>query len=309
MPRIAICHSARDWRSDVNVSRVFEAVASRFGREHVLLVPIDDVPPEIIYCTYAILVIPPGLRGEQSAHRFVERRLRMLPLRKKWIMLVQVEDPSSKRGSERGFASMTQVSPYPVYLISQIRQMISSIEGSWGQGKPSADQRHETHDLVKCSVFAPSQTRPGGSVMVQVFVHLQEEEEHVRKIATTYDSTARARGGSFLNREVERGKQLTFCLNIPGAHVDEPIQRLAWRGIADSVQFGVTVPNEPQVGNLIGTVTVSDGTVPFGHVKFVMSVGDALTENTAKAAALAKQSWNATASPSSLTPLRIASRF
>ena len=98
-------------------------------------------------------------------------------------------------------------------------------------------------------------------------------------------------GGSFLNREVERGKQLTFCLNIPGAHVDEPIQRLAWRGIADSVQFGVTVPNEPQVGNLIGTVTVSDGTVPFGHVKFVMSVGDALTENTAKAAALAKQSW------------------
>ena len=39
--------------------------------------------------------------------------------------------------------------------------------------------------------------------MVQVFVHLQEEEEHVRKIATTYDSTARARGGSFLNREVE----------------------------------------------------------------------------------------------------------
>ncbi len=123
---------------------------------------------------------------------------------------------------------------------------------------------------VKCSVFAPATTRAGDSLLVQVFAHFVEDEEKAKTLATTFDPTTTAKGASLLSRDVARGTELMFGLRVPGARVDEPHQSLLWRGMPESVQFGVTIPSDHPAASLIGTVTVSHGTVPIGHVKFVI---------------------------------------
>ena len=144
-------------------------------------------------------------------------------------------------------------------------------------------------DAVQCTVFAPADVQPANSVLVQVFAHLPEDEAKVRQAARGHDPSADARGAGLLTREVERGTRLTFSLHVAGATVDDPVQELSWRGSIDAVQFGVTVPATLTAGNLIGTVTVSDGSVPIGRVKFVMSVVQ--PGATTLPDARARQSW------------------
>ena len=73
--------------------------------------------------------------------------------------------------------------------------------------------------------------------------------------------------------------------------MDEPVQSLNWRGDPESVQFGITIPRECAPGNLIGTVSVSDGSVPIGHVKFVLLVAAAGQIATEASDSVPKQSW------------------
>ena len=146
-------------------------------------------------------------------------------------------------------------------------------------------------DALKCSVFAPSAARAGDAVLVQVFAHLPADDESVRNLAAAYDASTSARAAKLLSRPIARGTSLTFSLSTPGALVDDSVQTLIWEGVPEAVQFGVTIPQDRRAGNLIGTVTVSDGTVPFGHVKFVMQVVGAMGELSQASREEAEQTW------------------
>lgn len=125
-------------------------------------------------------------------------------------------------------------------------------------------------DVVECTVFAPPEVRPESSFLVQVFAHLTHEDAAVALLAKEADEEAEKRGSKSLDAEVARGSRLTFHLRLPGMQVDEPAQHLTWRGEPEAVQFGVTAG--ARVGGVIGTVTVSQNEVPFGHVKFKLTV-------------------------------------
>lgn len=129
-----------------------------------------------------------------------------------------------------------------------------------------------TKDLVDCSVFSPPSVTPDDMFLVQVFVHLPEQVELVQRNAQQFDSEAKQLGVRSLGVPIERGSELTFNLFIPKLEIDEPIQRLSWNGKADSVQFGVTVPADLTQKTVIGTVTVSQNTIPLGHLKFKLSI-------------------------------------
>jgi hypothetical protein len=129
-----------------------------------------------------------------------------------------------------------------------------------------------TKDLVDCSVFSPPSVTPDDMFLVQVFVHLPEQVEFAKNNAQKFDPEAQQLGVKSLGLPIKRGSELTFNLSIPKLEVDEPIQQLTWNGRADSIQFGVTVPADITQKTVIGTVTVSQNTIPLGHLKFKLSI-------------------------------------
>src|SRR4029077_18382200 len=54
--------------------------------------------------------------------------------------------------------------------------------------------------------------------------------------------------------------------------IDEPSQSVVWSGKPASVQFGVTVPADQEPQDLICKVTVSESSIPIGHLKFIFKV-------------------------------------
>ncbi|MEH2135524.1 MAG: toll/interleukin-1 receptor domain-containing protein [Nostoc sp.] len=126
--------------------------------------------------------------------------------------------------------------------------------------------------MVDCSVFSPASVTPDDMFLVQVFVHLPEQVEFVKQDAQEFDSDAKRLGVRSLGVPIQRGSELTFNLSIPKLEVDEPIQQLSWNGRADSIQYGVTVPADITQKTIIGTVTVSQNTIPLGHLKFKLSI-------------------------------------
>lgn len=134
------------------------------------------------------------------------------------------------------------------------------------------DPRGTDGDFVHFTVFAPPSAAPNESILVQVFVHLPDEAEDARAIATELDTEARRRAFRSLETLVRVGSRLEFELQPLGLQVDEPVASLVWRRRTEAVQFGVTVPSHTPLGTVIGTVSVSIDSVPVGHVKFKLTI-------------------------------------
>ena len=141
-------------------------------------------------------------------------------------------------------------------------------------GARSADEQPAAPDgdIVDCTVFAPPHAARGEAVLVQVFAHLLDQAEEVRTLAEEFDADAERRGFKTLGAIVRHGDSLDFGLQIPRLTVIDAAQSLIWRGRAESVQFEVEAPRDARLGTTIGTVTVSVGSVPIGHVKFKLSI-------------------------------------
>ena len=127
-------------------------------------------------------------------------------------------------------------------------------------------------DLVQCTVFAPPSAAPGDSLLVQVFVHLPEEANEARAIATELDTDARRRAFRSLEAPIRAGSRLDFELQLYGLEIDDPVASLVWHRRTEAVQFGVTVPTATPVGTVVGTVSIGVDSVPVGHVKFKLAI-------------------------------------
>ncbi len=54
--------------------------------------------------------------------------------------------------------------------------------------------------------------------------------------------------------------------------MEEPTRSLVWRGEPDAVNFSVTIPSDRRESRLIGTVLVSQNSIPFAHLKFILDI-------------------------------------
>ncbi len=125
---------------------------------------------------------------------------------------------------------------------------------------------------VGATVYAPGQAAPGDGFLVQVFVHLPEQAATLEDLAREADEDAKRRAAARLQKKIRRGTELTLHLLMPGLDVDEPVQSCVWEGEPACIQFGVTVPEGCKPGSLIGTVTLSENSIPIGHLKFKFKV-------------------------------------
>jgi hypothetical protein len=129
---------------------------------------------------------------------------------------------------------------------------------------------------VTSTLYAPAQAAPGDGFLVQVFVHLPEQADSLDELASEADEDAKRRASSKLRKKIRRGTELAFYLHMPGLDVDDPAQTCVWDGEPACVQFGVNVPEACKTGSVIGSVTVSENSIPVGHLKFKFKVaGDA----------------------------------
>jgi hypothetical protein len=127
-------------------------------------------------------------------------------------------------------------------------------------------------DPVDCTVFAPPAAAAGESILVQVFVHMPAQADDAILLARAFDEGSRRLGFRSLEVDVPRGTQLQIELSLPGLDVDEPVQRVTWRGRATAVQFAVQVPPAREPGRLIGKVGAYLEGTPIGHIRFQFEV-------------------------------------
>jgi hypothetical protein len=139
-------------------------------------------------------------------------------------------------------------------------------------GELEEDEEAEAEDEVSSTVYAPEQAGQGDGFLVQVFVHLPEQAASLDEIAKEADEDARRRISSKLQKKIKRGTELTFHLVMPGLDVDDEVQSCVWNGEPCCVQFGVTVPEDCKAKNIFGTVTVSEASIPIGHLKFKFKI-------------------------------------
>lgn len=138
--------------------------------------------------------------------------------------------------------------------------------------QPADDDAPTGGIQLDSTVFAPSAVAPGESFLVQVFAHQPDQADAVLALAREFDADAVRRGFTSLSSMIVVGQRLMFSLTLPGLVIDNPVQFLVWMGRPQSVQFGVTVPEEYRHRSVIGTVTISLESVPIGHVKFKVAV-------------------------------------
>ncbi|MET0646247.1 MAG: toll/interleukin-1 receptor domain-containing protein [Pyrinomonadaceae bacterium] len=127
-------------------------------------------------------------------------------------------------------------------------------------------------DEVHCTVYAPPEARPGDMLKVQVLAHLEEQRHLLAALAAERDEDAREGGSEKLKPKIERGKELTFTLDMPGLKVKEAERSLVWNGEPDCVRFTVTVPDECKPKVIWGTIEIVYESVPVGEVEFKFKV-------------------------------------
>jgi hypothetical protein len=108
--------------------------------------------------------------------------------------------------------------------------------------------------------------------MIQAFAHISSHTREAIRRAKEFDPDAVRRAIKTLESSVPRGTKLRFDLAVPGLQVDDPVQSMVWWGATESVQFGVSVPKRCRPRGIVGTLTVSQGWIPIGHIKFTLTV-------------------------------------
>jgi hypothetical protein len=129
-------------------------------------------------------------------------------------------------------------------------------------------------DIVDCTAFAPETVQQVEPFLVQVFLHTPEQANQAAARAARRPAAATRRAVKSLEAELARGSQVVLSLAMPGVRVDDPVQAVVWDGVPEAALFSVIVPLTYTAETLAGTVTVSLGGIPIGHVRFELEVID-----------------------------------
>lgn len=182
---------------------------------------------------------------------------------------------SSRTSSDRSVrcAPAPQSSPAPSSqpskgLFSKIKDLIF---GKSEKPTPTTPiERKPIAEKVNSSIFAPSETKQGDYMMVQVFLYKDNEERAVACKAAEVDPDARRQNYTPLSVKLKEGDRVKAKLTMSGKgiEVDEPIQEMIWQGHYTDCQFGVFVPEDYKPSSMMGTVMLTINDVPCGRMMF-----------------------------------------
>ena len=145
-------------------------------------------------------------------------------------------------------------------------RVCSTVRGLFGL------RERERRQSVDCTVFAPPEVRAGNAILIQVFAHLPRHAEEVIAAAQEFDKDSQRRGVTSIGTRICVGSTLQFELAIAPLNVRDPVKEIIWQGKQASVQFAAEVPAALSPQTVIGTVYISQDTVPIGDVSFRLNV-------------------------------------
>ena len=131
-------------------------------------------------------------------------------------------------------------------------------------------ERKPIAEKVNSSIFAPSETKKGDFMMIQVFLYEDDEEGTVACKAAGVDPDARRQNYTPLSVKLKDGDRVKARLMMSGKgiEVDEPIQEMIWQGHYTDCQFCVFVPEDYKPASMMGTVMLTVNDVPCGRMMF-----------------------------------------
>ena len=127
-------------------------------------------------------------------------------------------------------------------------------------------------DTVSCSVLAPVALIPGESANMPLFLH-SDTVDSIVKMARAYFPNHQLVATGTLSRELPRGSQVTFQMELPGIGIEPPRQTLVWQGQMMPLPFRVDVPVDFRPGEAVGAVSIGLGKETIFSGEFRVQVG------------------------------------
>jgi hypothetical protein len=140
----------------------------------------------------------------------------------------------------------TDGGPEPLSLPGRLRRWVAALRALVGRRERPVGR------FVDCSLFAPPRITPGRSILVQAFLYLDEDQELMQRLATTFDSEAHPRGFRRLATAVSPGSKFLLVLRLPGLEVAPSEQSITWQGRFEAAQFVVTADKARNAETLSG---------------------------------------------------------
>jgi len=123
---------------------------------------------------------------------------------------------------------------------------------------------------VDVSAFAAEGGAPGEKVLVQVLLHAEADLRRAVREARLADPGATRRMTATLTQEIAPGQLVTLMLEGDEVGVDEPVQRIVWRGRPIAAQFLVGL--SARIGNTYLRCRLLVDNVPVGSLRFALRV-------------------------------------
>lgn len=123
---------------------------------------------------------------------------------------------------------------------------------------------------VDVSAFAPEGGAPGEKVLVQILLHSEAELRRAGRKARLADPGTARRMTATLTQDIAIGQVVTVMIEGDDVAVDEPVQRIVWRGEPAAVQFLVRLSSH--IGNAYLRCRLLVDSVPVGSLRFALRV-------------------------------------
>lgn len=156
-------------------------------------------------------------------------------------------------------------------VFSPVSVVLSSIN-SWLCGKTN---KAATYDEVYSSIFAPSEVKRKSHMIVQVYLHLYEETDKVKRSAQESDRKAERRDYISLHCKLRKGDKVEVLLNIYGETLlMSDKKNVVWHGSFTKCSFDYFIPKDIDVDELSCVALLSVNGVPVGEMRFVTKIVD-----------------------------------
>ena len=128
---------------------------------------------------------------------------------------------------------------------------------------------------VFSSVFAPAEIAPKQHLMVQVYLHLPEETEKVKSLASEADKNAERRGYEPLEVPLKKGDNVEIELNVNGdSLLYNCCKSVVWQGSFVKRAFDFIVPSDINTTELSCSVNIFVNGAIAGELIFLTAIVD-----------------------------------
>lgn len=128
---------------------------------------------------------------------------------------------------------------------------------------------------VYSSIFAPAEVKSMSHMLVQVYLHLYEETEKVKKLAQESDKNAERRDYIPLQCKLKKGDKVDVLLNLYGETLlMSDKKNVVWQGSFTKCSFDYFVPKDIDVDELSCVALLSVNGVPVGEMRFITKIVD-----------------------------------